>query len=81
MQCLEIYIEAWDKADGVLQQAMTDIPDRAIGYFACNVGGSVWHCTLYKTHSRYATAEFVPYAGRKRKQLLDGVWQPIEDIR
>lgn len=81
MQCLEIYIEAWDKADGVLQQAMTDIPGRAIGYFVCNVGGSVWHCTLYKTHSRYATAEFVSYAGRKRKQLLDGVWQPIEDIR
>lgn len=80
VQCLDIYIASWEMADTVLQQAMADIPDRSIGYFTATVSGNVWHCTLYKTHSRYATAEFVSYSGRKRKRLLDGVWQPIEDI-
>lgn len=76
-----VRIDSFDDIDAALDAAVANLEDHTMDFQLFQVGGSFWHCILFKTNSQYATAELYSYAGRRRKVLFDSAWKDLETIR
>lgn len=76
-----VVISSFDEADEALTAMVRNLDYYSIDFQCLQVGGSFWHCVIFKTSDLYATAEFYSYSGRMRKVLYNGSWGAMTTIR
>lgn len=74
-------VSSFDDIDDTLFGIVEKLPMYAFDFCVFVIGGSVWHCFVFKANSENATAEFYGYAGRRRKVLSNGSWTDLISIR